>query len=360
MEKLENNMLVICPNEQKVKILNHLQQETKLYNIKFMTKEEYLRNYFFSYQDKAILYLMKKYHYKVDVCKVYLKYLYVIDEKKTYSNKKLKFLQKLKKELQDNNLLEYNSAFKKYLQTKKKVVLNYPKLDIYEQKALGVNQQSNPTPKELTVTEYQTMEEEVNGVALQILELLKKNVDINKIYLTNVSKDYLYTIDRIFSYYKIPINIPFDLPTDENGIILALVLNFSSTFSNFKSPPTETFIKSNNVTGKILQSFSFSTNITEALVIGSFNILPVSKITFVLSSLSSIFITTSYIISFFVILVFTTLNAIYVTIKPVTPPSNAIFIGYVPMYTPFSIKISCGLTMYNNAKAHPPRAKDTK
>ena len=91
MEKLENNILVICPNEQKLKILNQLQQESKIYNIKFITKEEYLKNYFFSYQDKAILYLMKKYHYKVDVCKVYLKYLYVIDEKKKYHTQKLKF-----------------------------------------------------------------------------------------------------------------------------------------------------------------------------------------------------------------------------------------------------------------------------
>ena len=51
------------------------------------------------------------------------------------------------------------------------------------------------------------MEDEVNGIALEILKLLKQNVNINKIYLTNVSKDYLYTIDRIFTYYKIPINL---------------------------------------------------------------------------------------------------------------------------------------------------------
>ena len=225
MEKLENNILVICPDEQKLKILNQLQQESKLYNIKFMTKEEYLKNYFFSYQDKAILYLMKKYHYKVDVCKVYLKYLYVIDEKKKYHNQKLKFLQELKKELQENNLLEYNNAFKKYLQTKKRLVLNYPKLDLFEQKALGVQQQCNLIPKELTVTEYQTMEEEVNGVALQILELLKKNVDINKIYLTNISKDYFYTIDRIFSYYKIPINLPFQYPIFGTEIVKEYLQN---------------------------------------------------------------------------------------------------------------------------------------
>ena len=92
-------MLIICPNEEKLKILNSLEQEDKLYNLKFMTKEEYLGNYFFTYQDSAILYLMKKYHYKVDVCRVYLSYFYVIEDDKKYKNKKLIFLQGLKREL---------------------------------------------------------------------------------------------------------------------------------------------------------------------------------------------------------------------------------------------------------------------
>ena len=35
-----------------------------------MTKEEYFNHYFFEYNDKTILYLMKKYHYKVSREKV--------------------------------------------------------------------------------------------------------------------------------------------------------------------------------------------------------------------------------------------------------------------------------------------------
>ena len=212
MEKIENNMLIICPNEQKSKILEKLEQENKLYNLKFMTKKEYLDNYFFTYKDNALLYLMKKYHYKVDVCKVYLNCLYVIDENKVYQNKKLLFLQNLKKELQEQGLLEYNSSFKDYLKGKRKVVLNYPKLDLYERIALETEEIVTKDQKELVVTEYKTMEEEVNGIALKILKLLNEKVSINKIYLTNVTNDYLYTIDRIFSYYKIPINLNIKYP----------------------------------------------------------------------------------------------------------------------------------------------------
>ena len=219
MEKLENNLLIICPNEQKLKILDKLEKENKLYNLKFMTKEEYLSNYFFSYDDKAILYLMKKYHYKVDVCKVYLKYLYVIDDDQIYKNKKLIFLQNLKKELKQENLLDYNPSFKEYLNTKKKIVLNYNKLDLYEKKALDSKDIEITSPINLTVTKYQTMEEEVNATALEIIELLKKGINIDKIYLTNIKDDYLYTIRRIFSYYNIPINLSKKYPIMGTDIV---------------------------------------------------------------------------------------------------------------------------------------------
>ena len=212
MVKIEDNMLIICPNEEKLKILEKLEKEDKLYNLKFMTKKEYFDNYFFAYKDNALLYLMKKYHYKVDVCKVYLKYLYVIDEDKIYQNKKLSFLQSIKKELKENGFLEYNPSFKDYIKDKKILLLNYPKLDLYERQALDIEKFPLPQEKELTVTEYKTMEEEVNGVAIKILKLLKANVNINKIFLANVSKDYLYTIDRIFTYYKIPINLEIKYP----------------------------------------------------------------------------------------------------------------------------------------------------
>lgn len=219
MLQLENNMLIICPNEEKLKILRLLEKEDRLYNLKFMTKEEYLGNYFFTYQDSAILYLMKKYHYKVDVCRVYLSYLYVIDDNKKYNNKKLVFLQQLKNELKEQGLLDYNPAFKEYLEDKKKVVLNYPRLDLFERIALGIDEIEKVESKELFVTEYKTMEEEVNGVALEILHLLKQGIDIHKIYLTNVSRDYLYTIDRIFSYYKIPVNLPMNYPIYGSDIV---------------------------------------------------------------------------------------------------------------------------------------------
>ena len=203
----EDNLIIICPNNEKLRILDALNKEDKLYNIKFMTKKEFISNYYFSYDEKAIIYIMKKYHYKLDVTKALLKNLYVIDENKKYSSEKLTFLQQLKKELISKELLEFNSNFKDYLKNKKIIVKNYYNLDKYEELALNTKINLEAKKIDKNVVECSTIEEEVNHVCLEILALLKRNIDINKIYLANVTKEYFYTIKRIFSYYNIPINL---------------------------------------------------------------------------------------------------------------------------------------------------------
>ena len=71
-ELIKDNLLIICPNEEKIKILDYLSKENKLYDIKFMTKEEYKKNYYFDYTEKTLYYLLKKYNFNLDVAKVYL------------------------------------------------------------------------------------------------------------------------------------------------------------------------------------------------------------------------------------------------------------------------------------------------
>lgn len=203
----EDNLLIICPNEEKIKILDNLKEDKTLYNIKFMTREQYRQNYFFSYDEKALIYLMKKYNYQLDVCKIYLNNLYILDESKDYNNQKLNFLKNLKEELKKKKLLTYNSNFKSYLKNKKIVIKNYYDLEKYEEESLKINYKEDTPSLNCKVVECKTLEEEVNHVCLQILALLKKGVDINKIYLTNIQPDYYYTLNKLFSYYKIPINL---------------------------------------------------------------------------------------------------------------------------------------------------------
>lgn len=212
--------IIICPNEEKMNILDKYSNDEKLYNIKFMTKQEYIDNYYYSYDERALEYLMNKYDYNLDVCKVYLSNLYVIDITKDYKNNKLKLLKDIKKELLDNNLLEENKAFKDYLNNKEIIVKNYYDLDLYEEKALNYKKEEKEYNLNTKVVKCDTLEEEVNQVCLNIIELLNKNIDINKIFIGNVSSDYLYTINKLFKYYKIPINLDMN-----NSIYSTKVVN---------------------------------------------------------------------------------------------------------------------------------------
>ena len=206
---MAKSKLIICPNEEKLKILLALNNDKEIYNIKFMTKNEFFNNYYFSYTDDTIYYLIKKYNYNIDVCKVYLSNLYVIDIDKEYNSSKLNFLKELKKELIDNNLLVFNNGFKEYIKDKEIIVKNYYDLDLYEEEVLNYKSNTIPGTINNPVYEFNTMEEEVSFVCTKIAQLINDGVDINKISLCNVSSDYYYTLKRLFSYYNIPINIPF-------------------------------------------------------------------------------------------------------------------------------------------------------
>lgn len=203
-----HDKLIICPNSEKLKILSNLSKDNNLYNIKFMTKKEYLSNYYFNYDEKSIFYLMKKYNLHIDVAKVYLNSLYGIELEKVYDDNKIEFLKSIKKDLLDNNLLIINNNFKDYISNKEIEVINYYDLDLYEEKALDYKFNGTGTINN-SVYEFKTIEEEVNFVCIKIYELIKNGININNIHLCNVSNDYYYIIKRLFSYYNIPINIPF-------------------------------------------------------------------------------------------------------------------------------------------------------
>ena len=204
---MKEDILVICPNEEKMNLLNKYSSEKELTKRKFMTKNEFMKNYFFSYDERAYEYLMNKYHYHLDVCKIYLKNLYPINIGKDYKSSKLNFLKDLKKELLENHLLVENPSFKEYIKNKKIIVENYYDLEKFEEEALNYRVEVPNSTLSCQVVECSTLEEEVNDVCLNILKLLEEGVDIDKIYLANIQTDYYYTIDKLFNYYHIPINL---------------------------------------------------------------------------------------------------------------------------------------------------------
>ena len=207
MLELENNSIILIPNNKKNNIIKELNKT--LLNIKIMSIEEFIKKYTFDYNEKTIYKLMKKENIKYDTAKNYIKNLYYI-ENKEYNNIKLDKLVSIKNYLKENNLLIYDDLFKNYIKSKK-IYIYYEYLNKYQKKILeSLNTETikqnynNYTP---IIHEFNNITEEIDFVAYSICELLDNNIDINKIKLVNISNDYNNEIKKIFKFYNIPIDI---------------------------------------------------------------------------------------------------------------------------------------------------------
>ena len=203
---IKDNLLIICPGDYKLKLLKEFNDNKLLLNVSFLSIEEYKRNYYFDYDYKAIKYLVDNYQLSVSNSKEILENLYyVIDT--DYKNNKLNDLVKYKKEL--NDLLIYNPLFKDYISNKHIIVAGYGKLNDLTKSMFSDDTtfiEYTYIDKHYDIKKAKDIEIEVEYVYNSIFELLKKGVDINKIYLLNVADEYSSYIKRYNSYYPFKIN----------------------------------------------------------------------------------------------------------------------------------------------------------
>ena len=208
-KNIKNETLIITNNSYKKKILLEMSKDEKLYPITFMTLKEFINNYYYSYDEKTIYYLMKKYGYKYDVCKVYLDAMIYL-EKKEYPFKKLIFLRELKHELDSNNLLIYNSLFNNFLRNKDIILYNeFPEKkvlrDLESLRCKFINDKE--IDKSVKVYEFDDINLEVQYVFWNISNLLENGVNYNNIKILNLKEEYYNIVERMSYLYNIPINI---------------------------------------------------------------------------------------------------------------------------------------------------------
>ncbi len=203
---VKDETLIICPLDYKNNILDYLTKNKLIINLKFMTINEYKKNLLFDYDYHAIDYLVDKYRLKVPNAKELIENLYYVSDKK-YNNEKLDYLVSIKKELDSNNLLIYNPLFKKYLNWNT-VIYGYGKLDKFYN-----NMFSKATiipykliDKEYNIYHFDDVNSELEFVFNTIVDLIKKGISINDIYLMNVTSEYYSYLKRFSKFYHIPIS----------------------------------------------------------------------------------------------------------------------------------------------------------
>ena len=209
LDLIKEKTLIITDSSHKKRLLDEINKSKKLFNIKFMSLEEYKKNLLFDYNLNTINYLVSNYKMKVSNAISLIKNLYYI-ENREYQSNKLNYLVNIKNELDSNNLLIYNDYFKMYLDSVKIIVYGYDNLDKFSlsllKDATFINDEL--LDKKINIYEFNNISSEVEFVFNKISDLLINGIDINKIKLMNITSEYIPYIKRFSKFYDIPINIP--------------------------------------------------------------------------------------------------------------------------------------------------------
>ena len=245
-----NNKIVIIKDGFKNTLLDLINKESKLFNIKIITLNELKKNYCFDYNNEAVYYVSSKYNVIGDIAKIYLENLYYI---KDVEDNKVKFLKSIKEDLDNNNLIIYNSEFKEFLKNKDIVLIDLDYIDSFYTNIINdISSFANVSKLEIKsfddkkcLYEAKTKDEEIEFVASKICELIKSGVNINNIKISNVNSDYYYLIKKTFKLFNIPINLKSI--SNINGTII--VKKFKELYSsNINSTMDELYeyVKSSN------------------------------------------------------------------------------------------------------------------
>ena len=212
LKTLDNNSILIIPSNIKDKILDYINNNKLLINIKLLTFRDLKVGLLYDYTNEGIYFIMKKYNISYSIAKSYINDTYYLD-KDSYDNPKLKHILEIRNELEKNNLLIKDTLFINLLKSKSKIYLyGFSNINKFNNYLLNLAKQYN-TVEEIPIKdnnykhdiyELSNMNEEIKFVADRILDLVSQGIDINNIYIANYSDEYYFTINRIFKSYGIP------------------------------------------------------------------------------------------------------------------------------------------------------------
>ncbi len=204
---LNDNTLIICPREVRLAALGWLNENRLVRSVKFMSLEEYRRNYYFDYDERAVLFLCRKLQCKVSVARMYLDNLCYVEDR-DYGNEKLNRLVEIRRELEEGKLLIHNPLFHSWLKKVRTVVYGYGKLDSFSAGMIDgeIIEYLYDSEREFTVNEFDNLEEEVEWLFNSIVELLNSGTDINNIFVTNLNDEYEAALRRFEEYYGIRVD----------------------------------------------------------------------------------------------------------------------------------------------------------
>ena len=209
-QKFNEQHLVIVDKEQKEELVLSFFKHAFLPQFKIFTFEELKQFLTYSLSEELILQFAQKNQLSMENAWIYLNHLSYIQENKEYVSFRLQELQNLKKKNAD--LLATDKGHLQFLKGKTVVVYQNQKYfkeietlcQVYQLKCLKV-EGPKVSLKEKEVFCFDSIEEEVEYVAVSIAQLIEKGINPSKIKLCYAQDNLAYQIEKIFKFFRLPV-----------------------------------------------------------------------------------------------------------------------------------------------------------
>ena len=205
ISELENNSILLIPNNIKDKVLNYINDNNILKSIKIISFNDLKNGLYYTYNNEAINYVMKNYNANYMLSKSFIDDTYYIDS--LCDNNKINNIYSIKENLDNNNLLIKDKLFIELLKSKRNLyVYGFTNINKFNEHMLTIASKyinvikldSKENDYKHEVFEFNNIDEEILFVRDSIISLISSGINTNKIYLSNYSDEYYFTIKRIF------------------------------------------------------------------------------------------------------------------------------------------------------------------
>ena len=254
LKDLENNSILLLPSNIKNKVLDYINDNKLLLNIKLMTFRDLKVGLLYDYTNEAIYHVMKDYNLSFETAKDFINNTYYVEDK-DYKNDKLNTIVKIKKELDKNELLIRDPLFINLLKSKSKMyIYGFTTINKLQDYLLNLASQYIETePKDKEANDYKheayrlpTLEDEVSYVAEKISDLISAGVELDYIYLANYSSEYYFAIKKIFGLYHIPVYLKSETKLSDTVIGKYFIDNICNDMQKYLDKISKKFDVDNN------------------------------------------------------------------------------------------------------------------
>lgn len=213
-----NTEIIFLNNQNKLELLRSLNNDSVFHHLSFFSCLRILSEF----KDNYFIYLKNNYNIKIDLAIKIKKFFDYIELEKSYNSEKLNQLRNIKESLIKNNIM-IPFDYEKYHNSEIKTYYNMPIPRLFKPKKIKVYFPVSTTNTDIILYKTSNIKMSCLAVYQEIIKLLEKGIDINKINILNTTDEDDYHLNKLLKDANIPLNINKKILINQYPVVIDLI-----------------------------------------------------------------------------------------------------------------------------------------